>query len=129
MSWRNIARRLAVALAVVVGGMALLPAGSASAYTVCDKVTGGQQSSACSTGGDDPVAGQNGVLNKVISILSIVGGIIAVIMISIGAIRFITSGGDPSAVSSAKNTIIYAAIGLVVIVLSRVIIGVIIGKL
>jgi hypothetical protein len=35
-------------------------------------------------------------------------------MIVIGGIKFATSAGDASGVSSAKNTILYAVIGLVV---------------
>ena len=39
---------------------------------------------------------------------------LAVIMVLVGAVQFMTSAGDPEKVSRAKNTLIYAAIGVVV---------------
>lgn len=41
-------------------------------------------------------------------------GAIAVIMLIIGGLRYVLSGGDNSAVTSAKNTILYALVGVVV---------------
>lgn len=67
-------------------------------------------------------------LATVINILSFVVGIIAVIMIIIGGIRFITSGGDSSSTASARNTIIYAVIGLVIVALAQFIVKFVIGK-
>lgn len=54
--------------------------------------------------------------------MSIILGAIAVIMIVIGGFKFVTSGGDTNAVASAKNTIIYALVGLVVVALAQVIV-------
>lgn len=70
-----------------------------------------------------------GVLKNVISILLYVAGTIAVIMIIVGAIRYITSDGDPSKAGQAKNTIIYAVVGLVVAVMSFGIVSFVIGRL
>ncbi len=70
-----------------------------------------------------------GVLKQVISILLYIAGTIAVIMIIVGAIRYITSDGDPSKASQAKNTIIYAVIGLVVAVMSFGIVSFVVGRL
>ncbi len=61
-------------------------------------------------------------IKKVINVLSILVGAIAVIMIIFGGFRYVTSGGSDSAVSSAKNTILYAVIGLVVVALAQVIV-------
>ena len=49
-------------------------------------------------------------------------GIIAVIMIVVGGMRYTLSMGDPSGIQNAKNTILYAVIGLVVAILSFAII-------
>jgi hypothetical protein len=57
--------------------------------------------------------GTNSIWKLVQFALGILGGI-SVIMIVIGGIKFATSAGDASGVSSAKNTILYAVIGLVV---------------
>jgi multisubunit Na+/H+ antiporter MnhB subunit len=48
---------------------------------------------------------------------------IAVIMIVIGGIRYTTSNGDSSQVKSAKDTIMYAVIGLVVAILAYAIVN------
>lgn len=50
-----------------------------------------------------------------------IAGIVAVIVIIIGGIRYATSNGDSSGVQSAKNTILYAVIGLIVIIMAAAI--------
>jgi len=57
-------------------------------------------------------------VQNVIDILFYVIGVIAVIMIIIGGIKYVTSNGDSSSISSAKNTILYAVVGLVVALMS-----------
>lgn len=57
--------------------------------------------------------GTNSIWKLVQFALGVLGGI-SVIMIIIGGIKFATSAGDASGVSSAKNTILYAVVGLVV---------------
>ena len=51
----------------------------------------------------------------------IVAGIVAVIAIIIGGIRYTTSGGESSNISAAKDTILYAVVGLVVVVMAAAI--------
>ncbi len=63
-----------------------------------------------------------------INIFSIVVGIIAVVMIIIGGVKYITSGGDAGNVTGAKNTILYAIIGLVIVALSQVIVQFVLGS-
>lgn len=58
----------------------------------------------------------------VVSILSFIVGLAAVIMIIIGGFKYITSSGDANNISSAKNTILYAIVGLVVAVLAQVLV-------
>lgn len=62
-------------------------------------------------------AGIEGVLTQVY----IAAGIVAVIIIIIGGIRYTTSNGDASQTKSAKNTILYAVVGLVVIIMAAAI--------
>ena len=45
-------------------------------------------------------------------------GLIAVLMLLLGGVRYLTSGGDDQAVQKAKSTILYAIIGIVIVVLS-----------
>lgn len=77
----------------------------------------------------NPAAGPNGVLLQVVHIIAIIAGAAAVIVIIIGAIKFVTSSGDSGSVSSAKQTILYALVGLVVIVVGQSLISYIISKL
>ncbi len=80
----------------------------------------------------DPVAqaGQlDSTIKTVINIISIVVGIVAVIMIIIGGFKYITSNGDSGAVSSAKNTILYAIVGLVVVALAQIIVRFVVNRL
>lgn len=63
----------------------------------------------------------NSTIQGAINILSIVIGVIAVIMMIIGGFKYITSSGDSNNVNSAKNTILYAVIGLAVAALAQVI--------
>ena len=65
----------------------------------------------------------------IINILSIVVGVVAVFMIIIAGIRFITAGGDSNGISSARNTILYAIVGLLVVALAQVIVQFVLGKL
>ncbi len=61
-------------------------------------------------------------VKHVVNILSAVVGIVAVVMIIFGGFRYVTSGGNDSSVTSAKNTILYAIIGLVIVALSQVLV-------
>lgn len=57
-----------------------------------------------------------------VNVLSLIVGIIAVIMIIYGGLRYITSGGDSGNVGNAKNTLLYAIIGLVIVALAQLIV-------
>lgn len=62
------------------------------------------------------------VITVVINILSTIGGIIAVIMIIIAGFKFMTAAGDANSAASARNTIIYAVVGLIVIAFAQIIV-------
>ncbi|HVU59865.1 MAG TPA: pilin [Candidatus Saccharimonadales bacterium] len=62
------------------------------------------------------------LLTTAINYFSVIVGVIAVIMIIVGGLRYITSGGESGKVSGAKTTIIYALIGLVVVALAQLIV-------
>ena len=64
----------------------------------------------------------NTLIRNVINILLWAIGIVSVIMIIIGGIRYATSNGDSNQVSAAKNTIMYAVIGLVIAIFAYAIV-------
>lgn len=70
----------------------------------------------------------NRLISLVINIFSLVVGVVAVIMIIIGGLKYITSSGDSNNITSAKNTILYAIIGLVVVALAQFIVKFVLGK-
>lgn len=72
--------------------------------------------------------GVDNVLKLVLNIMSIVAGVIAVIMIIIAGIKFLTSQGDPGSVASARNTVIYAIVGIVIVALSQGIVRFVIAE-
>ncbi len=71
----------------------------------------------------------NNVIRTVIDLFSIVVGVTAVIMIMVGGFKYIVSSGDSSNVNSAKNTILYAIVGLVIVVLAQVIVRFVLGRI
>ncbi len=58
------------------------------------------------------------VVTQALKILMYAVGVISVVMIIVGGIRYATSGGAAEKVKSAKNTILYACVGLAVALLS-----------
>ena len=72
---------------------------------------------------------ENGIFVTIVNILLFIIGAIAVIMLIIGGIRYTISGGDSSAVTGAKNTILYAIIGIVVAILAFAIVNYVTGAL
>lgn len=70
----------------------------------------------------------NDTITLIINVFSMVVGLIAVIMIIVGGLKYITSGGDSGKVTSAKNSIIYAVIGLVIVALAQVIVRFVLSK-
>jgi hypothetical protein len=62
--------------------------------------------------------GEGGIFRTVTNVLLFLIGAISVIMLIIGGIRYVVSGGDSSAVQNAKSTILYAIVGVVVAILA-----------
>ena len=69
------------------------------------------------------------IFKTVVNILLFLVGSIAVIMLVIGGLRYVTSNGDQNAVTSAKNTILYSIIGIVVAFLAYAAVNFVITQL
>jgi hypothetical protein len=65
---------------------------------------------------------------NVVNIFSVIVGVVAVIMIIVGGFRYIASGGKQESVQAAKNTILYALIGLVIVALAQLVVKFVISK-
>lgn len=92
--------------------------------TVCESIGAGPGCAGTGGGGTSV----NQLITLIINTFSLVIGVVAVIMIMVSGFRYITSGGDANKVSGAKNTLVYAVIGLVVVALAQVIVRFVIGK-
>jgi len=82
----------------------------------------------CTASENGGQAGINRIIKNVINIFSLIIGAVAVIMIIYGGFKYVTSGGNDSNVSGAKNTIMYALIGLVIVAFAQVIVRYVLNK-
>lgn len=98
-------------------GLALVSPEAALAQN-CNDVTaggiGGGANCAKPTGAAENLFGDGSIFNTITNILLFLIGAVSVIMLIIGGVRYVVSGGDQGAVTSAKNTILYAIIGIVI---------------
>lgn len=81
------------------------------------------------TGCPSDLFGDTGVFKQVTNTILYIVGIIAVIMLIIGGIKYVVSGGDAKKVTDAKNTVLYAIIGLIVCFLAFAIVNFVISSL
>jgi heme/copper-type cytochrome/quinol oxidase subunit 2 len=91
---------------------------SAQADLACEGLLGGD----CSDAAPDTEPQVGGVLETSLNLLSLVAGVIAVIMVIIAGVRFITSQGDPGKVAGARSAVIYAVIGIVIVAMAQTIV-------
>lgn len=82
---------------------------------------------ALGTGVPTQLFGTGGIVTTITNLLLFIAGALAVIMIIIGGLRYATSGGNASAVTAAKNTILYAIVGLIVAFLAFAAVNFILG--
>lgn len=120
-------RLMIIALAIVSFGAAgmIALASPDIAYAdakddVCAGLPGG-----CAGNSDNKI---NSTLQNVIGILSAIVGIVSVIMIIVSGFRYVTAGGDASKISSAKNALIYAIVGIVIVAFAQFIVQFVLDK-
>ena len=109
---------------IICGCVALTGLQSASALTLQE----GAQAAQCD-GCPSDLFGNTGVFKQVTNTILYIVGIVAVVMLIVGGIKYLLSGGDSKKVTDAKNTVLYAIIGLVVCFLSFAIVNFVISSL
>lgn len=117
-----------MACALVTGiGASVLLVNNASAINVFKTCSGGagSNSQVCAAQGNDNATS---MAQKVTTTLLFLLGIISVIMIIVGGLRYVTSTGDASRIKAAKDTIMYSVVGLVVALLAYAIVTFIAGR-
>jgi len=70
----------------------------------------------------DPTKSLSDTIKNGVEVLSVVVGVVAVVMIMIAGFRYITSGGSSDKITSAKNTLMYALIGIIIVALAQVVV-------
>lgn len=120
MNMKKLFLAVMVALTISLGSSGLVMAASQTSARdqVCEGISG-QVGGSCASGATDIQR----VIAAIINILSIIVGIAAVIMIIIGGMKYVTSGGDSSSIASAKSTLIYAVVGLVITAFAQFIVN------
>ena len=79
----------------------------------------------CAQGEDQPAQlfAEDGIFKDIVNVLLFIIGAVAVIMLIYGGFRYVTSGGDSSGVTAAKNTILYAIVGVIVAILAYAVVN------
>lgn len=121
-----VASTLIMTTPLTIGGVAF-------ASTVCNNniennintgigATAGNPDSITNSCGTSATGSISGIAKKVIDIFSIVVGVISVFMIIYAGFRYITSGGDSGNTTGARNTLLYAIVGLIIVAIAQIIV-------
>ncbi len=106
---------LSAAFVLAVAAAPLVGAFDGTVQDGADAARGAQQSA--------DLFGSSGIFRTITNVLLFVLGAVSVIMIIIGGLRYVISGGNSTAVTAAKNTILYAIVGVIVALLAYAIIN------
>ncbi len=120
-----------VAAFALVAATLFVPVAPVSAQCATGEYTA-QSGANCAKGDGTPsnlFDGDNAIFKTVVNVLLFIIGAISVIMLIWGGIRYTTSAGNSSSVTAAKNTIMYAIIGLIIAFLAYAVVNWVIGAL
>ncbi|HRJ06797.1 MAG TPA: hypothetical protein PK096_01425 [Candidatus Saccharibacteria bacterium] len=111
-------------------GVSLAVPAMAPAYAASGDDLGIDEGAGAAQGNDQSadLFGNDGVFRTITNVLLFLIGAVSVIMLIIGGIRYTISGGDSAAVTSAKNTILYAIVGIIVALLAYAIVNFVLGS-
>ena len=120
-------KRLIIPVLILIGLTVPLAAPAIVSADIQSSLCGSAQDLSVSSTKDCTTTGGSesrfqGILATGINIFSVIVGIVAVIMIIFGGFKYITSAGNQESIKSAKQTLVYALIGLVIVALAQVIV-------
>lgn len=119
-------KKLITLTAIIIGlSLFVFASGTGLADAITDGVNATCPGGVCPTNPDGSI---DSLVRTIIDVFSWIVGVVSVIMIIYGGFRYVTSGGDSGKVSSAKNTILYAIIGLIIVALAQVIVLFVLGN-
>lgn len=96
---------------------------------VCPTSGAGSTAHVCSSQNNTQIDGSGGIIVKTTRIVAVITGVASIIMIMVGGFKYVISQGESAEINSAKNTILYALVGLVISVSAPFIIGFVINRL
>lgn len=107
------------------------PFGGNKDPTICNQTdVNGNKSPVCAANGStNPLTGNDGLLTRVANIFALITGVAAVVVIIIGGFEYVRSSGDSAKINKAKDTILFAVIGLIVVLIARSIVALVVSKL
>lgn len=122
-------KKMVLALAIAAGLLApaaALAAAPTPAYAsafnstnaknqACSGISGSEKSGNCAAPGRSITS----IIRTVLNLLSALIGVVAVVMIMLSGFKFITAAGDAGKVASARSTMIYAIVGLVIVAFAQ----------
>ncbi len=117
-----------IALIMFFGSMfaiSLFPSMASAADETAKKAVcaGAGVSSASGDGCENPDSTSvDGIIQTGLNLFSAIIGIIAIVMVMIGGVKYMTSQGESGKINEAKNSVMYALIGLVIVALAQIIV-------
>lgn len=111
----------------LVAGLSFASVAPVSAINVFDSCSSGsaKDSPVCKEANTDSI---NNPIQSIIGLLLFAIGTISVVMIIVGGIRYVISNGEAAKIKTAKDTILYAVVGLVVSMLAYVIVNFVVNQ-
>ena len=117
----------AAAMATLAISLLMFPLVANADYSVLNGAcgqAGASSASACSAQNtkSNPLVGATGTIHNVTLLIARVTGAVAVIMVIYAGFQMVIGGGDPSKIQTARQTLIYALVGICVILVGQTII-------
>lgn len=109
---------------VAIAALALMASPDASAFSIYEGLY-----AAHGSGQPTELFGVDGIFSTITNILLFVVGALSVVMLIVGGLRYVISGGNNASVTAAKNTVLYAIVGLVIAFLAYAIINFLLSSL
>jgi hypothetical protein len=119
---------LGIALAVLMTGLFLVISPHAL-YAIADMSVQAGVNAAHGNNQPTELFGASGIFTSITNVLLFTVGALSVVMVIVGGLRYVVSGGNSTAVTGAKNTILYAIVGILVAFLAYAAVNFLLGSL
>lgn len=103
----------------LLAGFTLVPISVSAGCAPPGSSQGQEETGIGEAGGDCTDSGVTSAISAAVNILSYVAGFLAIVMILVSGFKYITSGGDSNKVGSAKNTLIFALVGIAIAAMAQ----------